>query len=127
MYQYEWLKKTLQILNPDIILIFNISTTDYSTWNRFYNYEERIELNERCDFAYRAEIQFGDENIFSPLVIGIPHLTQHHLSTYRNRGSIPLLFRALFEEINVEEMNNNEIGDLILDEICNIVEREFLN
>ncbi|MFX1295490.1 MAG: hypothetical protein ACFFD2_11660 [Promethearchaeota archaeon] len=74
-----WLRKTLKILEPDIIFIFSIGE-DNSTWSAFtkenMDIDKEIEFKPESKNAYK--IRYKPEKRYmehESLVFGIPHLT----------------------------------------------------
>lgn len=121
----QWLRKTIEILEPDIIFIFSISSTNNSTWTDF-SIENGVvdgetELNPEKSFAYYTnyEKRFfkSGKKSFESLVIGIPHLTTPKFETWI-RG-VPHIFREIFP------LSKQEIISRILNSIRIIISAEL--
>lgn len=91
MNKHSWLRKTIELLQPEIIFIFSVSQ-DNSAWSEFTIENKLIEGKEptieKTQFSYFSIIQTPKGEI-RPLTFGIPHFAISNFSAK--------IFDGLFE------------------------------
>lgn len=86
--QQQWLKRTIDILSPDVVFTFSVRTFEtISVENGIVN--ERVNFDHPCNFACKIYL-----NNTSALLINIPHLTSPKFSTWKTK--MPIMYRRLF-------------------------------
>jgi hypothetical protein len=74
--QQQWLRQTIELLEPDIIFIFSVGSTTDSTWQLFtlenHLVAEECYLKPPVDWCYRPKINIGTRQI-QPLTFAVPH------------------------------------------------------
>ncbi len=92
----RWLRKTLEILEPDLILSFSIPT-----WNnisvKMGVIDKFTELSPECDFAVKVQINHSNS-----LLVNVPHLTTPKFQTWGSK--VPEIYRNMFNFGTKEEI-----------------------
>ena len=116
MLHQGWIRKIVEILDPDIIIIYSVNMDD-STWVYFKDLENGIIdgltlIDPRYGFLYRGEINLhGQNQNIHPIIFATPHMAYflfHNLFsefhpdlTFQERmDALLTLYRTILEETN---------------------------
>ena len=118
----RWLRRTIEILTPDIIFIFSVGETRDSTWSLFTHVvdNEDCETRTPSDWTYLPIINTPNGPI-QPLTFAIPHFVRPNLSAncFRNirdelRESGSINWGAFIEMIKTHIRENTAFGERLI-------------
>ena len=119
----RWLRRTLEVLRPEIIFIFSIGQTN-SLWSKFTVRNGVIDKEIMWD-PYRVEYLCDKGKIkFQSLVFGITHLTTPKFDTWKVKKKQPILFREFLKGYNTSYFSPSRIIPIILDDIRETLKKE---
>ncbi len=107
MAYYNWIRKTIKILDPEVIFIYSVPTwNNFSVENGVVDDEENLVPD--VDYAYYPVIRSADDRICKPFTMAIPHLTTPKFQTWVNLINIPIVFRTIFQN-HLDSENNVQL------------------
>ncbi|MHA1473677.1 MAG: hypothetical protein ACTSRX_03340 [Promethearchaeota archaeon] len=124
-----WLRKIIEILEPEIIFIFSKFIWDSFSkeWFLVNNEDEESYFEPDIEYAYKPQVveTFG----YRSLVIRIPHLTRKWCNQFVNYNAVDNELKPIFEDFEFgsgAQSHRNKI-DLVLRAINEVIQLNELN